>query len=119
PVVTLDSAPNAACAGPSFATMKSLRDAHLGVLGPAYHYMVFAHHATCADTLHCNACPSDPTCGGKPDPTSTGSADLPGDDVIIAFGAQVDAAVPIGIELWASTIMHELGHNLGLKHGGD
>lgn len=36
----------------------------------------------------------------------------------MAFGADVDQGfLPIGIERWAGTFMHELGHNFGLKHG--
>jgi hypothetical protein len=118
-VATLDPAPAPACAGASVSTTSTLRAAAIGGGGVAYHYMVFAHHANCPDLAHCAACPVDALCGAPIDFTSTGSADLPGDDVIVAFGSFVDAAQPIGVELEASTIMHELGHNLGLKHGGD
>jgi hypothetical protein len=117
--VTLNSAPTQACAGPSVSTMRQLRAANFGNLQPAYHYMVFAHNATCTDTSHCSMCPIDPESGGTPDPTATGVADLGfapdvlgGDDVIIAM------ANVAGIENQASAIMHELGHNFGLQHGG-
>jgi hypothetical protein len=30
---------------------------------------------------------------------------------------EVDLGIPIGIESWAGTTMHELGHNFGLEHG--
>src|SRR5262249_53134583 len=79
-------------------------------------YMVFAHFATCPNSSACGLCPPDPASGGLPDATSTGSADTGGDDVIIA-AANFD--VPSRIEQIAATIMHELGHNFGLQHGGD
>ncbi len=112
-VTTLDPSPTLACAGTSVSTMHDLRLANFDHLQPAYHYMVFAHFATCPNTASCTMCPADPNTGATPDPTGTGSSDLPGDDVIIA------AANTNGIENLASTIMHELGHNFGLKHGGD
>jgi hypothetical protein len=126
-VTTRDSAATAACAGADFVTMKTLRAAAFAPIAaalgpnlqhPAYHYLVFAHNATLPDTaLDGSACPIDPECGGHPDPTNSGSSDIGGDDVIVAFGYYVDSGFPIGIETWAGTILHELGHNLGLKHG--
>jgi len=44
--------------------------------------------------------------------TSSGYAELVGDDVIISLACQNSD------DLVARTIMHELGHNLGLHHGG-
>ena len=44
---------------------------------------------------------------------SSGQAELPGDDLIVSlqcFGSTSNVA---------NTIMHELGHNLGLHHGGN
>ena len=49
-------------------------------------------------------------------PTSTGFADIVGDDLIVSMQCemQTDGGA------WArNTIMHELGHNLSLRHGGD
>jgi hypothetical protein len=126
-VTTRDSDANASCAGSDFVTMKTLRaaafapvTASLGpaLQHPAYHYLVFAHNVTLPDTaLDGRACPIDPECGGHPDPTASGSADVVGDDAIVGLGYWVDSGFTIGIETWAGTIMHELGHNLGLKHG--
>jgi FG-GAP repeat protein len=40
-----------------------------------------------------------------------GRAELPGDDLVMSFGS--------GTKTWlSSTFMHELGHNLNLRHGG-
>jgi len=46
--------------------------------------------------------------------TSSGQAEILGDDLIVSLGcvAGVDQYV-------ANTTMHELGHNIGLRHGGD
>ena len=56
---------------------------------------------------------------------STGEAEVNGNDAIIALGSYGNGDDGFGvtdnvyINLLAATIMHELGHNLGLKHGGD
>src|SRR5260370_38510655 len=82
--------------------------------------MVFAHGSTAPPTgsLIPN-CPADAFCAphAKPAAGATGIADLPGDDAIVSMGNYVDANTPIGIEIWSSTMMHELGHNFGLRHG--
>jgi hypothetical protein len=115
-VTTLDPAPSVACAGPSFVTMQTLRQQYFGNRKWAYHYAVFAHNATTPDNnLDYTHCPF--VDGGLPDPTSSGSSQLPGDSAIVAFGYDVDNGIPIGIEAWAGTFMHELGHNFGLRHG--
>jgi len=117
-VTTLDPNATAACAGNDFITTQQLRSLYFGNLRPAYHYMIFAHDSTTPHdgTLVAN-CPNDALCGAKPSPDASGIADLPGDDAIVSFGAEVDGNTQIGIEFWASTMMHELGHNFGLVHG--
>lgn len=117
-VTTLDSNAQPSCAGNDFVTMQQLRRENFGNLAPAYHYMVFAHDSTTpSDGSLRMHCPADPLCGGQPLATANGVADLPGDDAIVSFGHNVDSDTQIGIELWASTMMHELGHNFGLGHG--
>jgi hypothetical protein len=74
-----------------------------------------------------------------PQPNSTGLAELPGDDIIISLGGNTlaDGTLADGVTLktgaavlqrtrdmdnlaraQAATVMHELGHTLGLDHGG-
>jgi hypothetical protein len=55
---------------------------------------------------------------------SSGLAELPGNDLIVSMGGWGFATTPEWIlnaliNMQASTLMHELGHNLGLRHGGN
>jgi hypothetical protein len=74
---------------------------------PIFHYMLFG------DTQNDNGSAS-----------SSGLAELVGNDLLITMGnwgfCTCDAkAIDLLINQQAATIMHELGHNLGLQHGGD
>jgi hypothetical protein len=54
-------------------------------------------------------------------PSPSGCAEVPGNDFVIALGSFGSGAHRNGVgtqEYWAGTYMHELGHNLGLRHGG-
>ena len=120
-VVTLQNPPNPSCTGPSAVSTAQLRKKYLSdPLKLAYHYMVFGHWSTCNSAVDCNNCPVDPECGGGNPPVfgSVGSAEIFGSDAVVSFGVFVDAAVPIPLESTAGVAMHELGHNLGLFHGG-
>jgi hypothetical protein len=61
----------------------------------AFHYALFGHQI-------------------ESDPTLSGLAEMPGNDMFIAMGS---FGTPT-INQTAGTFMHELGHNLGLNHGG-
>jgi hypothetical protein len=55
---------------------------------------------------------------------SSGVAELPGNDLIVTLGGYgfstgTASGLNMLINLQASTLMHELGHNLGLRHGGN
>lgn len=57
----------------------------------------------------------------QPDGDYSGIAELPGNDFLITLGAAeplVDGHNTGTIDDQASTFMHELGHTLGLRHGG-
>src|SRR5690606_7632017 len=45
---------------------------------------------------------------------SSGQAELFGDDMIVTLQCNAQSTNPVG-----NTIMHEVGHNLGLWHGGN
>jgi hypothetical protein len=55
---------------------------------------------------------------------SSGLAETPGNDFLVTmgnWGFATIAGIPLNqlINMQASTLMHELGHNLGLRHGGN
>jgi hypothetical protein len=121
-------ATQAACAGPNATTPHALRAAfpYLTQIDLAYHYMIFSHFSTCDSNEDCTVgCPPDhleaSECtlfAEQPGFGTVGSAEILGDDGIVSLGRFTDAARPIPLETWSGTIMHELGHNLGLFHGG-
>jgi hypothetical protein len=108
-----------ACTGSDAVSLYALKQTHFPAnLAPAYHYAVFAHLAACDSALDCAACPAVPH-GGTPVFGATGLAEQPGNDIIIALGPLVDLGYdPMPSTIEAGTFMHELGHNLGLRHGG-
>lgn len=107
------------CSGSDAVSLYALKQTHFPAnLAPAYHYAVFAHLAACDSTADCAACPAVPH-GGTPVFGATGLAEQPGNDIIIALGPLVDLGYdPMPATIEAGTFMHELGHNLGLRHGG-
>ncbi len=91
-----------------------------------YHYAVLSHaHSCVTDTPgvpgSCKSCPPDrSTPAGFPFATSTGTAELPGNDFIVSLGPILnDGSQPTNPFLEGGVFMHELGHNLGLHHAGD
>jgi hypothetical protein len=103
----------------SFDTLKN--DANnFGQFNPrrfAYHYCIFGHYQAT-------------TCFGYTPCTCSGCGELPGNDFLVTLGGWdtwggdidgdglVDADVGT-VQTQAGTLMHELGHNLDLHHGGD
>jgi len=70
-----------------------------------YHYGIFIHKQ----------------CGNE---GSSGTSERPGNDIIVSLGAQGWATDSSGHNVGsrdqqAGTLMHELGHNLNLQHGGN
>lgn len=103
--------PFASDGGTTFATLKAK---HFGLNNPrafAFHYGIFTHQQ-------------------KEKDTSSGQADILGNDFIVSLGgwnlggvAELDGDdlpdADVGtVQQQASTLMHELGHNFGLDHGG-
>jgi hypothetical protein len=103
-----------------------------------FRYALFAHaiglpksEQPCLDTLG-TAVPPSATTGRCDAPlrdnpdfhtprTNTGVGDFPGADVLVTLGGFSDHdGLPIGTPfMQASTLMHELGHNLERRHGGE
>jgi hypothetical protein len=91
--------------------------------GRVYHYAVFGHYASCPPgpvgnpEQYCSACPLDRG-GNSPKSGSTGTAETPGNDLLVSLGAYLfDVGLPLTTNVEGGTFMHELGHNLGLGHG--
>jgi parallel beta-helix repeat protein len=68
-----------------------------------YHYAIFADQFVTSVP------------GGGTNNTTTGIAEISGNDVIVSLGTRDNNGTS---EERAGTFMHELGHNLGLYHGG-
>ena len=119
-VVSL-AAPGAlpACAGDDAVSLYALKAEHFPPwLAPAYHYAVFAHFNSCASDGECARCPATAKGGTAPQFGAAGIAERPGNDLIVSLGRLVDMGAPLADLVVGGAFMHELGHNLGLRHGG-
>jgi hypothetical protein len=90
------------------ANFYTLKTANIDVrLRPIFHYMLFAWSVA-------------PTGG----PSNSGQGEILGNDTLVTFGGWNLRTTPTPelnrlINYQATAIMHELGHNLGLRHGGN
>jgi hypothetical protein len=91
-----------------------------------YHYMIFGHYNSCDSPDHCaTGCPEIDNPDGTPKSISipqfqqAGVSEFFGNDFIVSLGHFINEIgnSPDGLEI-GGTFMHELGHNLGLHHGG-
>ncbi len=92
-------------------------------LNIAYHYTIFSHYNSCPSTIACNSCPQSYNPDGSPkadpSPGASGIAEISGNDFMVSLGNRVvDLGIPYTTMAEAGTFMHELGHTLGLHHGG-
>jgi hypothetical protein len=88
-------------------------------LAPFMHYAVFGHRHTCDSTADCaKAACLNPDTGRNPLFNETGIAEQPGNDFILSQGGFRDRNISPPSLAQGGTFMHELGHNLGLNHGG-
>ena len=102
---------------------------------PAYHYVIFGHYSGCDSAEHCandghtGACPVTATGCATVSNQQSGYSEINGNDVIVSLGSYINdkeafltdpapGGAPNGQFIIGGTFMHELGHNLGLRHGG-
>ena len=109
---------DAACTGPSASSFYELKRRYADPMrNSAYHYAIFGHYTHCDTPEHCGVCP--PVGGVPVSFGSAGISELPGNDFLVATGTIMDAGVMPTVEQEAGLLMHELGHNFGLRHAGD
>jgi len=85
------------------------------------HFVLFAHDNTCYRTGSPGC--GDPSCpivdGQAPKPQTTGVSEILGNDGIVSLGVhQIFDIGTVLISEESGALMHELGHSLGLNHGG-
>lgn len=94
----------------------------LDPLNIAYHYALFGHYSGCDSKANCLCPPStNPDGSYKNQPVfgESGLAEVSGNDFIVSLGGREQDLLAVGgTFVEGSTFMHELGHNLGLLHGG-
>lgn len=117
--------PSVACVGPDAVSFMALKQQYFQPHdNHPWHYAIFGFNGGLPDTYPTgSACPPYPNTNPPiyVDPTGTGLSELPGFNFIVCFGYALDTLLP-GIfpddYVVGGTFMHELGHNLGLEHGG-
>jgi hypothetical protein len=107
----------------SFYDLKAAAPAFPAGTKAFQHYGLFAHYNSCdfgtAAALHCITCPATGKIPATPPFGSTGIAEIDGNDFMVSLGNAVqDKNVTPSQYNLGGTFMHELGHNLGLRHGG-
>ena len=105
-------------AGPDFAYLLDLKAQYFNPPQPnrAYHYAIFGHYDSCASPAQCNA--RSAATRGTYRFGQFGISWIGGYDFIVSLGIFRDfGRSPSDLQV-AGILMHELGHNLGLRHGG-
>ena len=108
PCIELDTSAEGAGARAGCASFQSYKSRHMDVRRRLlFHYALFA-----------NSLNTDGSAG------PSGISEMSGNDLIVTLGGYgflIDSGIGLNmlINMQASTLMHEFGHNLGLRHGGN
>jgi hypothetical protein len=114
---------NAQCQGPDTVDFFALKKQYFHQTVPVEHYVIFANYSGVTNLQNCTSDGlvdlfADTLC-------QTGISELPGTNFVVSLGCQRDIGLNKGPDPYhrfrrieAGAFMHELGHNLGLEHGG-
>lgn len=108
PCIELDTSAEGAGARAGCASFQAYKNHHMDLRRKLlFHYALFAN----SQNIDGSAGPS-------------GISEMSGNDLIVTLGgydfqADTDMGVNMLVNMQASTLMHEFGHNLGLRHGGN
>lgn len=108
PCIELDTSESGAGAREGCASFQAYKNGNMDV-----RRRLLFHYALFANSLNLDG-------SGGP----SGISEMSGNDLIVALGgygfkADTDMGRNMLINMQASTLMHEFGHNLGLRHGGN
>ena len=108
PCIELDTSAEGAGARAGCASFQAVKNGNMDV-----RRRLLFHYALFANSLNTDG-------GGGP----SGISEMSGNDLIVSLGGYgflIDSEVGLNmlINMQASTLMHEFGHNLGLRHGGN
>src|SRR5262249_36501209 len=117
-VIAFHSSTDPACAGPDAVDFFALKQQYFSQTHPVELYAIFGRLGG-TSIPHALSCVSSPD--SSPSFCQTGQAEIAATNFVFSLGLLRSQGIT-GDELCfmeASTWMHELGHNLGLRHGGD
>ncbi len=114
---------NAQCQGPDAVDFFALKKQYFHQTVPVEHYVIFGYYSGVTNLKNCT---SDGVVDHVFDTLcQSGISELPGTNFVVSLGCERDIGLDKGPDpyhrfrlLEAGAFMHELGHNLGLEHGG-
>jgi probable HAF family extracellular repeat protein len=111
-VVTLDVPADPSYAGPDAVSSADLKATYFPGAPASVRYGIFTFFSDCDSPTHCDALPGDSY-------GQTGKAEIAGQNFLISLGNFLfELGAPPRLTIVGGTFMHELGHTLGLHHGG-
>jgi probable HAF family extracellular repeat protein len=119
-VLAFHSPLDPAVAGPDAVDFFALKNSYFEASHPGEHYAIFSYYSVCDTDDRCIDASHDASID-CPFVGQAGCGEIVGQNFIVSLGASVFVAHAPSTSLFllnGGTFMHELGHNLGLHHGG-